>query len=349
MATLKEIAEAVGVTPTTVSNILNRRNKEVRPSARRRAKKIREMAARMNYRPHAAARTVKSGRCGQIACVISEYRWQQQDFSFALGQLRYVDVVTKLLADRGYSTIVEPVYLDLRTEELVETSRLFSETVVDGVIGVEACGAISPEIDQKIRDMGAAVVWLNRMCESQGDAPCVWCDEFAGAKLLVDHLVELGHRRIAYIGADGKHFSCRMRSKGVSDALVRHGMDISNIINPTWEPSAEQLILRLLKSQPLPTAIICYNRGRYDIVLHQACRLGLRVPDDLSLCCFAGFHETGTIEHPITAVVLPEGKISEIGVNCLIDWIESRHTPGTISPVAPSLLVGMTTSRPPNE
>jgi LacI family transcriptional regulator len=346
MVTLKQIAEAMGVTPTTVSNILNGKNKEVRPSARRRAKKIREMAARMNYRPHAAARTVKTGRFGHIACMITEYRNEQYEPFNVSGLLPYVNVVTKFLANKGYSTIVEPVYLDI-WEEVIEISPVFSEVIVDGIIGVAACGTISPEIDRRIRDMNLVVVWLNRMCESQSDVPCVWCDEIVGANLLVDHLVELGHRRIAYLGADGKHYSCRMRSKGISDAFLRHGLDTSYVIDAGWDPTAEKLAMQMLTTRPVPTAIICYNRNRYDLMLHYACRLGLRVPEDLSLCCFAGFHETGTIECPITAAVIPEGRISDMGVNFLIDRIESHRSHNEIGPVAPSLHVGATTAPAP--
>ena len=345
MATLQEISTQARTSIATVSLVLSgKAGKRVSEGTRT---KIKRVAENLGYFPNAAARMMKTGRFGQIACMVSEYRREQSNATFTLGQLRYVDVVTKLLADCGYSTIIEPVYLDWRTGKLVEISRVFSEVVVDGILGVDACGGISHEIDRRIQNMNTPVIWLNRV-QSKSDVPCIKINEALGAKLLVDHLVELGHRRIAYIGPEpGGHYSVAARMEGVRDALIAQGLDASYVLSESWHPNTRELAQQLLKKQPRPTAFICNNRKRYDAVLHEASRLGLRVPYDISICCFAGVQDVN--DYPMTAVVVPEAEMSKVGVDCLIDLIKTRKAPGMIPDIAPSFFRGETTLPPSSE
>jgi DNA-binding LacI/PurR family transcriptional regulator len=70
----------------------------------------------------------------------------------------------------------------------------------------------------------------------------------------------------------------------------------------------------------------------------------LRVPYDISICCFAGIQDVN--EYPITAVVVPEAEMSKVGVDCLIDLIKTRKAPGMIPDITPSFFRGETTLPP---
>jgi LacI family transcriptional regulator len=135
--------------------------------------------------------------------------------------------------------------------------------------------------------------------------------------------------------------------EGVRDALTAQGLDASHVLSESWHPNSRELAQQLLKKQPRPTAFICNNRKRYDAVLHEASRLGLRVPYDVSICCFSGIQDVN--EYPITAVVIPEAEMSKVGVDYLIDRIKTRKAPGMIPDVAPSFFRGETTLPPSSE
>jgi DNA-binding LacI/PurR family transcriptional regulator len=186
MVTLKQIAEEVGVTCTTVSNILNGKNKELWPSAQKRAKRVREIAARMNYRPHAAARAMRSQRTKQIGVLIRNAPDERYFFPEAYETILGIN---EALEAAGYTATI----IRLGDVRNLDRMRAFSEHLCDGMIAV---GAVPEDVVKRVEEEVAHRIWM----ESYIWKPtgCVRRDEVGAGMAAAKHAIEAGYRRILW-------------------------------------------------------------------------------------------------------------------------------------------------------
>jgi len=333
-ATLNDVAAAAGVSPITASRAINGGG-NVAESTRQR---ILSASQDCGYVPRAAARAMKSGRHMRIACAV--VRYGESNAAGWPNMHSYIEVGANQLAERGYSLVVEPLQIDVDTDTFQGMPRLFAELAVDGVMGIS--GAPVPRtIDDQLEMLRVPVVWCNR--DDAEAAPCIYTEEQAGGRMLVDHLAALGHTRIAYLGTESGHFSANARRVGVREALRHHGLDEASVVTTARYQDAAAQLDRLLADRP--TAVICYNRQFYNLCLFQLARRGLRVPDDLSLCCFASAWEDHEIE-PATMAVLPENQMVSRSVHALLTMIAGKPAPARQQTYRPTLRVGQTTAPP---
>lgn len=339
--TRDEVARLAGVSPITVSRVF-RGSRLVAEETR---KKVLGIARQTRYAPHAGARAMRCGRFGRIAFAVIQYGRPGEPYTPTHG---YLDVVTHLLAERNYSVVVEPLYLNSRGEYL-RPPRLFSEMAMDGVIGLPAGGYVPAEVDEHLRQMNAPVVWLNRNAEA--GLECFNGDEFLSGRLLAEHLIGLGHERIAYIGFESGHYSALQRSEGVRAALLQAGLATEHFV---IKPSRGVLCLndvaeRFFREHSAATAVICYSRRVFDVIVHHATRRGVRIPRDLSACYFASLWETLWMDYQTTVLEIPERQMAMGAVQTLLARVEKNREEIPYSPPAGRVLPGWTTARPGEE
>ncbi len=313
-----------------------------RPVRNAKHEQILREGAKLGYTPNAAARSLKRRRFKRIACAFT--RFGQIGSTSHSPYTGYVDAATDSLAERGYSLILEPFHLDERSKEFIEPPRLFAELDVDGVLGVDATGIVPACVDERLGRMGASVVWVNRNAEP--GVRSIRSDESANAEMLVRHLVELGHARIAYFGPENRHYSTVDRCGGVRRSLAEAGLDISGV-----ERTRDTLgrAEQLLDAHEPYSAVICYDPKAHHAMLELASVRGLRVPQDLSLCCFSSpWHALMFDTYPATTVAIAETEMSLLGVEALIAAGAGEEPPPLPAPVAGTFLPGMS-STPPGE
>jgi DNA-binding LacI/PurR family transcriptional regulator len=335
----KELARLAGVSQVTVSRAL-RGSSLVSPRIRQ---KVMEASHRCGYYPRSDARAMRSGKFKRIACVVTLFGPKGRPHNTYGG---YLDPASDLLAENGYSSIFESFYLDLRTNNFLEAPRLFSELAVDGVLGITAASPVQQYVDDRLAELGAPVVWINR--DPEAGIVSVVTDDAANARMLTRHLIDLGHRRIAYLGRFGPHYSTIQRYEGVYQELHSAGYDTSGA--HCHETNTEVISTEaLLDSKPGFTAIVCYDLQTYLIALQAAARRGLRVPRDLSLCYFASAWELPVLANfPATVVAIPEMDMARTGVRLLLDTIENCPRTGPLEPLCGTLYEGGSTT-PPGE
>ncbi|NLX03927.1 MAG: LacI family transcriptional regulator [Phycisphaerae bacterium] len=339
--TVKDVAAMAGVTPSTVSRVF-RASPHVSPGTRER---VLEASRRCGYFPHSAARAMRAGRFQRIACVLTRYGPIGAAHCNFNG---YLDMAADLLGEQGYSVIFEPFHLTPVTREVIEAPRLFSELAVDGILAFDAVGVVPEYVDERIADLHAPVVWINRT--PTVGLPCVNSDETANARLMVRYLLDLGHRRIGYLGVDEPHYSMTERFETVVDELRRAGCDASALRQGRSDDSVTELARRVLDRQPPFTAVICYNFRMFHIALQMAASCGLRVPGDVSLCYFISPPEIPHFDDCLgTGVVVPERPMVEKGIDLLMAAMEGRPVSDETARIAGELFVGRTTSAPANE
>lgn len=226
MATLKEIAEEVGLTCTTVSNILNRKNKEVRPTAKKRAKHVRAIAAKLNYRPHAAARAMRSQSTRQIGVLIrnapDERFYFPEAYETILG-------VNEALESAGYTAMIVRIG-DVRDLNRI---RAFSERLCDGMIVV---GAMPEDVVKRVEEEITHHIWM----ESYIWKPvgCVRRDEVGAGMTAAEHAIRKGYRHIWWFSpAPSKvipDYYSEDRYAGIWQTAQDHDVTVERLELRTW-------------------------------------------------------------------------------------------------------------------
>ena len=335
--TLKQVAQLAGVAPMTASYILNGIGKAhlFRPDTQQR---VREAAEQLRYRPNAGAKGIRSGRFGSLGILVSERKlWLSNQLLYAVSQ-RTQELQLNLLLNR----------VDLSPDRVQVLPPLLKQISCDGLIVNFPFSQAGDELHRMLSDY-LPTVWINT--REAHDA--VHTDEHAVGRLAVEHLVKLGHRRIAYfqywVSAEDHHYSMRDRRAGYLDALVSVGlspilcMRTDEAQTPAdWRAFAEQI----LTDKERPTAVICYGVFELDVVSLLAARLGLGVPRDLSIVVpydslYWRLHQTYTtinqrldevgresVEMLLRKVAEPRKRQKSIAVAPTVDLGDSSSPPG---------------------
>jgi LacI family transcriptional regulator len=334
---LRDIAKRAKVSFPAVSSVVNNSKSTVVVSEETR-QRIERIAKELGYRPNSGARAIKNGRFNRIAWVPT----RMNDLGWSSTQ-SYLNHAVGTLANHGYSLVFEPLDLEFSSKDFIEPPRLFSELAVDGILAFDGTGVVPEKIDTLLVERKSPLVWVNRNPVS-GISDVV-CNEKAGANLLVDHLVELGHRRIGYVGPDNFHYSATDRFGGVEEGLEKAGLD------PRWARQGKrkglfrEIAEDLLNQTPRLTALICYSHVVFDAVMEAVSPRGIRVPQDLSLCYFASPWELD-INFSSTAVVLPEPQMGKAAVELLMEIIGDKQKTPVIKSFTGEFRKGSTTTAP---
>jgi LacI family transcriptional regulator len=342
MATLKDIAEQAGISVVTVSRVLNGRNKEKWPCSLRRAQEIREIARKVNFRPNSAARMMRNGCFKQIGCVVARLFKGQMSRDF---DNQYLETVTEEFAKLGYSVVFEPFFLDRTSLSLMEPPRLFTELLVDGILGIEEAGTDLSEIDKKLSNLEVPTVWVNR--DPGPGVVSVVSDEFANGLMLARHFIKQGHRRIGYVGYGARHYSTLQRYQGVKTALEEAGLDTSALFIRKDQTPMIELVGRYVAEHRDITALICFNNTCYNAALHKAASLGLKVPGELTLGHF-GFSQGSPGTFPMPVLEIPKVEMARTAVGVLLDLLGKNPAPKALNPI-PGILHTFETGSDPGQ
>src|SRR5450631_4648993 len=212
--TIKDVAERCGVHPSTVSRALSGAMSHlVAPDV---AKDIRAAAAALGYQPNVTAVGLRTGRSGLIGVLAPDIA----DPGFP----PVLSGITETLGAAGYSTIVVDVGPDRsRQQQLVD--RLIARGV-DGL--VLATVALNDPVVGHCIAASIPVVLVNRT-DAGRRLPAVVTDDGAGMRLAVEHLVELGHRRIGHIAGPQHVSTGALRRAGFKASVIRSGLPLQGI------------------------------------------------------------------------------------------------------------------------
>jgi len=282
MAKIDDIAAEAGVSSVTVSNILNGRNKENRPSAIKRAEEIRAIAERIGYRPNAAARAVAMGRHGAIAILLSANLHRGHMFRRTLHELA--------CAGAGDQRVTMAALTDEILEDEARLSEALRRFSADGLIISYIFEMPSP-LPGLLERFGIPAIWLN----TRREVDCVYPEDLGAARSVTERLLELGHRRIAYVDqCPNLHYSSADRLSGYEAAMNAAHLPPMRWLGPAlgetdwlspgnWQ---SRTLSWFDDTAETPTAAVCYDPGRASALYAAALRKGLRVPEDISIVTF---------------------------------------------------------------
>ena len=330
--TIKDVAARCGVSTSAVSNVL-RHAYGVSPEMQA---KVEAAIAELGYRPHAGARAMR-GRSYTLGVMLADVH---NPFAAEL-----VDAILESFLGTEYQVILGPGGGQPDTQ--CRSVEAMVDRQVDGVI------LIAPMMPQDwLEDLAATVptVVLARHGRAVGYDTVV-DDDFVGAQLVVNHLVGLGHRRIAHIAnGDGglrrPHLLPQtVRIDGYRRAMCDHGLEAEiDIATETYsEEGGYRATGTLLGRKHPPTAIFAGADIAAFGVLRAAHEAGLTIPGDLSLAAYDNTSIAAIPQINLTSVDQSGHLVGQTAARLLIERIEGRTAPILFS-VAPSLVVRGTTA-----
>jgi LacI family transcriptional regulator len=310
-ATLEEVAALAQVSRATAARALNGYGYVGKETGRR----VRAAAEHLGYQTNRVAQALRSGQLPIIGFVPGDI----QNPFFA----RIAHDIDVALRRHRYNVLIAS------SEENAEQER----QVVAGLRALNPQGMILAPASTKearhiadlLRD-GMPVVLIDRLvrhvaCDS------VTVDNKAGARDAVQHLVEMGHSRIGFLGDKTPIFTTEERLSGYRKALSAHGIDYDARLVVTARATVQDAIeatQRLFRRRSAPTALLTVDSVMTQGAMLGLRALGLRIPADVSLIGFDDFDLATFTDPPITVVAQPTAEIGRLAAQLLLDRLERR-------------------------
>ena len=327
--TLADLAREAGTSRSTASRALSGRG-YVSPDARDR---LMAAAERLGYVPNASARTLKQRRSHVVGVIVSD-----------LGNQFYARLaagIEQVLRERGYHMVIVGDSSD-GSEELT-AARTFLAMHAPGVIITPG----APEATAFLLRRGVPVVEVDRrMSEEPCDAVVI--DNVRGGRMAVEHLLALGHTRIAHLGVRTDFTSDAGRLEGYRQAHAAAGVPVDERLVLRVALHDETVAERItgLLARESPTAVFAAN----NILAMQAWRAirarGLGLPDDVSLVGFDDVQWMEMVSPAITVVDQPTLELGRRAAALLLRRLEEPVSAPTAELLQPSLLVRASTAPP---
>lgn len=310
--TMSDVARLAGVGTMTVSRVLSG---TVRVSAET-TQRVQTAIEQLKYRPNVLARAFRGQRSHSIGVIIP-YLY---DPFFA----NCAHAVTSIAKEHGYSVIITTSDEDPETE-YAEADQMLQRHV-DGLL----------VIPSKFRQTRLTRALFGKTPVVAFDRPVpdpsidtVLVQNAIGMRRIAEHLIEHGHRRIAYIALSRSLFTINTRFLGYRRAMQDAGLETDAVFDCGSEEAAEQVLKAKLDGNNAPTAVLTSNTLATRYVLGAIARLGVHVPNDLAFAGFDDFDLAEFTSPPLTVVRQPAQEMGRVAASLLFDRITRGETPHT--------------------
>lgn len=330
MITIVDIAKELGISASTVSRALSD-SPLVNADTKR---TVLQTAERLGYQRNELARALVKGSSGAVGLLVP-------------------DITNPFFSDiaRGVGEIVDRFGVgvilcntDGRVDRELSYIRLMRRKRVDGLL---LCSTTTkaPYL-QELVHANIPFILVSRLY-AHHNVPFVITDDHVGAKLAVEHLVDLGHDRIGFIGGPENVQASRDRMEAYLGVLENNGLHTSE----DWrtyagftQAAGREAAQRMLTLPECPTAIFAANDVTALGVLEVAEGLGLRVPEDLSLVGYDDISYASLPRIQLTTIAQPAVEMGQIAASWLIERLEKPELPCLQKTLTPRLVVRSTTS-----
>jgi LacI family transcriptional regulator len=324
MATQYDVAKLAKVSIATVSRYINDKG-YISPEYQ---KRIKDAIEELNYIPNLVARSLKVKSTRTIGLVFPDI-----DNPFFIGLIKSAEETAQ---KHDYSVIL------CNTKNNPAYERKYIEVlkgkVVDGYIIIPT----TPEGDSLEDLLGnEKVVYVDRCLRGRG-AICVRLDNKKGVRLALEHLFDLGHRRIAAVCVPTNITTGRERLEGYIETLENYGYETDPELIRIGEYSAEssyEQTKKLLEKKLRPTAVIFMSGLTTLGGIRAVKELSLKVPEDLSVVSFDDFETAELLNPPLTTIVQPAKEFGRKAIEILVKLIGGKQVRPNVTILSPELLL----------
>lgn len=304
---MADVARTAGVSVATVSKVVNGRYGVAAATLSR----VQEVIEELGYEASLGARSLRSHRTNVLGILVAEFEPYSTELlkgaSAAVGATGY-ELLAYSGGGAGGSVGWERRYLSRLAGTLIDGAVIVTPTVIEAHPGVPVV-AVDPHT-------------------GPSGLPTVDADSFAGAVLATEHLLGLGHTRIAFLGGRPDLESARLREDGFRHAMAAAGVAVDEDLVRVggYRPeTADQPANELLARPEPPTAVFAANDLSAIRVVEVARSLGLRVPDDLSVIGFDNVPESALATPSLTTISQPLQQMGAEALRLLVDLIDGRE------------------------
>jgi LacI family transcriptional regulator len=308
--TIAQVAAEAGVGVGTVSRVLNG-SPAVSADTRRR---VLEAIATLDYEPSPAARALSTGRTNTIG-VVAPFFTQPSVIERLRG-------VSHTLAAEGYQLILHDVERPDQRRDLFRS--LAARGRIDGLLAI----SLAPT-EREARRMERAAVPIVLLDRAHDTLPCITIDDIEGGRMAAEHLLALGHRRIAFLGDEEENLfgfdSSAHRREGFEASLAAAGAAPAPewvLRRPHGRDAARVAASELLARRPRPTAVFATSDVQAIGVLEAAQAAGVPVPAKLSVIGFDNVEAAGYTG--LTTVAQPLEEIGRLGAELLLRAVSGK-------------------------
>lgn len=304
--TLEDIAKVAHVSVSTVSRALSNSEHPINPETRERILKI---AQEMGYKPNLLARGLRKEKSYSIGVVVDNIA-----SVFAPTIIRGIQDALKVA---GYTCVIVNSDWDIELERS-STAELISRSV-DGLIFVDTWLHSG---DPSLEDLKVPSVFINRLF-SRGN--CICPDDHYGARLATEHLIKLGHTRIAFINGPQGWVASENRLFGYQETLESHSISVEPllVLEGDWNaPSGYQAAMQLFQLDERPTAIFAANDIMALGAIYASREAGLRVPDDVAIVGYDDQDVARLADPTLTTVCMPCHEMGKRAVESLLQQLD---------------------------
>lgn len=339
MITITDIAARAGVSRATVSYVLNARSTQVRisPDTQRR---VQEAALELGYQRNELARAVTTGQSRMLGFWVMQSQHEPVARVLA-GAMKEADDNDYFIKMLGFDNSA----LDAQVIERCVAWR------VSGIIAIHAPHEALENLYPQLRSTHIPLVLVDSQAERAGSVH-IASDQAQGVRSVLAHLVELGHKRIAYIAGreDPGWMISHQRVAAYRAAMREFGLDRHvQVLYGNWDADDTEAATRQLLKMPAsrrPTAIACWSDYTAMAVMRAASRMGVRVPDDLSVAGFDDLAVASLLNPPLTTVAQSFEEMGRRAVRRLLGGEEMKGAPDEEA-LATHLVIRESTA-PPN-
>ena len=311
-ATIKDLAKALNLSPSTVSRAL-RDHPDISPLTK---KRVLSLAVKLDYHPDSIARSLQTRKTKTIGVIVPEIK---QPFFASV-----INGIEEFAYASGYTIIVCQSNEDYE-REVVYTRSLVSHRVA-GLLVSLAQSTKSFDHFKVLQRYNVPVVFFDRV-SNEIKASKVVVDDYNGAFDVVKHLIQSGYRRIAHLAGPKNLSISKFRLKGYKDALERGNLTFNDslvVYGGLDDTDGIVGVQKLLNLEPLPDAVFAVNdpvaTGAFMMIKEH----GLKIPADIALAGFSNTNMTSLLDPPLTTVEQPSYEIGKTAAQLLMEQINSN-------------------------
>jgi LacI family transcriptional regulator len=290
-------------------------------------------ADELGYRPHAAARGLRRAQTGALGMLVPP-----------LANPVYVQLVRgafRRAAERGFTVLLAEDFEEQPAGEIF--ARLVLEGRIDGLL----VSSLRPghSLLDLLAERPLPHVFVNRALPGSGRN--VVMDDGGSVGLALEHLAELGHRRIVHLAGPLALDPVGRRAGAFRAHAERLGFELAVVVEAgLFEDGGVEGTQRALAGWPETTALFTTTVSQGIGALNALWQLGLRVPEDVSVVAHADMPLSGYLVPPLTAVKMPLAELGAAGVDALLEQIDAGRTGDIVIPDLPELAVRGSTGPP---
>lgn len=310
--TMNDVARLAGVGTMTVSRVLSGAVRVTPETAQR----VQRAIDQLQYRPNELARAFRAKRSRSIGLILP-YLY---DPFFA----NCAHAVTSVAKEHGYSVIITTSGEDPDTE--YDEAEHMLQRHVDGLVVIPA-NFRHTRLNRAFFGKTPVVTFDRPVPDPSMDVVLV--QNTAGARRMIEHLIEHGHRRIAFMGLSRSLFTINARFLGYRRALQDAGLKEDSFFGCASQEETMRVLTERLKGKNAPTAVLTSNTLATRYVLNSIMSLGVRIPTDLAFAGFDDFDMAEFTSPPLTVVRQPAQEMGRVATSLLFDRITRGETPHT--------------------